>query len=202
MESNSVIAVMSAARPLFHRKRRSTRDLAMSHKCHNRTHALQHSSTVARHPTPEHAASALSFAFPLSAGVARIQSRRPLLRVSDRGTRCPLIEVKQPIGRRRATEAIELAGISTLPRRPDDTCNESARPGQLNASDHADHQLHDFLIGQLLAAQRSPREEVDGMPDSHTKQPVSRTVTGPGPREHLADAVTMLHAMGALICAR
>jgi hypothetical protein len=32
--SNSVIAVMSAARPLFHRKRKSICDLAMSQKCH------------------------------------------------------------------------------------------------------------------------------------------------------------------------
>ena len=34
--SKSVIAVMSAARPLFHRKRKSIRDLAMSHKCQQR----------------------------------------------------------------------------------------------------------------------------------------------------------------------
>jgi hypothetical protein len=32
-DRHSVIAVMSAARPLFHQKRKSTRDLAMSHKC-------------------------------------------------------------------------------------------------------------------------------------------------------------------------
>ena len=32
--SNSAIAVMSAARPLFHRKRKSIRNLAMSQKCH------------------------------------------------------------------------------------------------------------------------------------------------------------------------
>src|SRR5436309_2579797 len=87
-----------------------------------------------------------------------------------------------------------LADIGSLPRRSDHVCSESARPGQLKASDHADHQLHDFLIGQLLAAQRSPREEVDGMPDSRTKQLVSRTVTGQAPLEHLADTVTMLHA--------
>jgi hypothetical protein len=31
--SNSIIAAMSGARPLFHRKQKSTRDLAMSHKC-------------------------------------------------------------------------------------------------------------------------------------------------------------------------
>jgi len=34
--SDPVIAVMSAARPLFHRKRKSICDLAMSQKCHNR----------------------------------------------------------------------------------------------------------------------------------------------------------------------
>src|SRR5262249_35131765 len=34
--STSLLTV-SAARPLFHRKRKSTRDLAMSHKCHKRT---------------------------------------------------------------------------------------------------------------------------------------------------------------------
>src|SRR5213592_4082993 len=39
--SNSVVPVMSAARPLFLRKRTSIRDLAMSHSCHERTHALQ-----------------------------------------------------------------------------------------------------------------------------------------------------------------
>src|SRR6266508_3793286 len=32
--SNSVMEVMSAARPLFHRKRKSIGDLAMSHSCH------------------------------------------------------------------------------------------------------------------------------------------------------------------------
>ncbi len=31
---NSVVPVMSAARPLFPRKRKSIRDLAMSHSCH------------------------------------------------------------------------------------------------------------------------------------------------------------------------
>jgi hypothetical protein len=31
--SNPVFEVISAARPLFHRKRTSIRDLAMSHKC-------------------------------------------------------------------------------------------------------------------------------------------------------------------------
>jgi hypothetical protein len=36
--SNSVVPVMSAARPLFPRKRTSIRDLAMSHSCQNRTH--------------------------------------------------------------------------------------------------------------------------------------------------------------------
>jgi hypothetical protein len=35
--SNSVMEVMSAARPLFRRKRKSTRDLAMSQKCQERT---------------------------------------------------------------------------------------------------------------------------------------------------------------------
>jgi hypothetical protein len=35
--SNSVTAAMSAARPLFHRKRKSTRDLAMSQKCQEET---------------------------------------------------------------------------------------------------------------------------------------------------------------------
>jgi hypothetical protein len=35
--SNPVFEVMSAARPLFHRKRKSIDDLAMSHKCHNPT---------------------------------------------------------------------------------------------------------------------------------------------------------------------
>src|SRR5262249_32836350 len=39
--SNSVVAVMAAARPLFLRKRKSIRDLAMSQECHNRTPALQ-----------------------------------------------------------------------------------------------------------------------------------------------------------------
>src|SRR5262245_27587712 len=34
------LAVMSAARPLFHRKRKSICDLAMSQKCQERTHAL------------------------------------------------------------------------------------------------------------------------------------------------------------------
>jgi len=34
--SSSVIAAMSTARPLFHRKRKSIRDLAMSHKCQQR----------------------------------------------------------------------------------------------------------------------------------------------------------------------
>jgi hypothetical protein len=33
--SDSVIPVMSAARPLFARKRTSIRDIAMSHKCHS-----------------------------------------------------------------------------------------------------------------------------------------------------------------------
>jgi hypothetical protein len=33
---NSVVPVMSAARPLFPRKRKSIRDLAMSHKCQER----------------------------------------------------------------------------------------------------------------------------------------------------------------------
>jgi hypothetical protein len=39
--SNSVVPVMSAARPLFPRNRTSIRDLAMSHSCHNRTNAPQ-----------------------------------------------------------------------------------------------------------------------------------------------------------------
>ena len=39
--SDSVIAVMSAARPLFPRKRTSIRDLAMSHSCQELTHAPQ-----------------------------------------------------------------------------------------------------------------------------------------------------------------
>jgi hypothetical protein len=39
--SNSVMAVMSAARLLFHRKRKSIGDLAMSQECPERTHALQ-----------------------------------------------------------------------------------------------------------------------------------------------------------------
>src|SRR5262249_6363578 len=34
---NSVIAVMSVARPLFHGKRKSIRDLAMSQECQNRS---------------------------------------------------------------------------------------------------------------------------------------------------------------------
>ena len=34
--SNSVMPVMSAARPLFPRKRTSIRDLAMSHSCQKR----------------------------------------------------------------------------------------------------------------------------------------------------------------------
>jgi hypothetical protein len=32
----------------------------------------------------------------------------------------------------------------------------SARELELNASDHADHQLHDLLIFQFLTAQRAP----------------------------------------------
>src|SRR5215472_13008725 len=39
--SISVIAVMSAARPLFFRKRKSARDLAMSQECQKRTCAPQ-----------------------------------------------------------------------------------------------------------------------------------------------------------------
>jgi hypothetical protein len=39
--SNSVVPVMSAARPLFPRKRTSICDLAMSHSCQLRTHAPQ-----------------------------------------------------------------------------------------------------------------------------------------------------------------
>jgi hypothetical protein len=35
------MAVMSAARPLFYRKRKSARDLAMSHKCLEATYAPQ-----------------------------------------------------------------------------------------------------------------------------------------------------------------
>jgi hypothetical protein len=41
MGSNPVVPVMSAARPLFPRKRTSICDLAMSHSCQNLTHALQ-----------------------------------------------------------------------------------------------------------------------------------------------------------------
>src|SRR5260221_2922535 len=44
--SDSVIPVMSAARPLFPRKRTSIRDLAMSHLCHERTHALQQARCI------------------------------------------------------------------------------------------------------------------------------------------------------------
>jgi ATP-dependent DNA ligase len=38
---NSVIRAMSAARPLSHRKRKSSRDLAMSHKCQEFAHACE-----------------------------------------------------------------------------------------------------------------------------------------------------------------
>jgi len=41
MGSNPVVPVMSAARPLFPRKRKSIHDVAMSRKCHNRAHAPQ-----------------------------------------------------------------------------------------------------------------------------------------------------------------
>src|SRR5260370_15277886 len=39
--SNSVVPVMSAARPLFPRQRTSIRDLAMSHSCQKATYAAQ-----------------------------------------------------------------------------------------------------------------------------------------------------------------
>jgi hypothetical protein len=41
---NSVVPVISAARPLFHRKRKSIRDLSMSQACQQRTHAPQQNS--------------------------------------------------------------------------------------------------------------------------------------------------------------
>jgi hypothetical protein len=50
----------------------------------------------------------------------------------------------------------------------------------LDASDHADHQLYDFLVCQFLSAQEAPHKEVDRMPDSRGKQ----------------NALTMVHAMG------
>src|SRR5262249_27837249 len=40
--SNPVFEVMSAARPLFHRKRKSMHDLAMSHKCQQRAFRMTH----------------------------------------------------------------------------------------------------------------------------------------------------------------
>jgi len=43
--SNSVVPVMSAARPLFPRKRTSIRDLAMSHSCQQRTRAPQQAAS-------------------------------------------------------------------------------------------------------------------------------------------------------------
>src|SRR4029450_954473 len=57
--SNSVVPVMSAARPLFPRKRKSIRDLAMSHSCHDRTHALQQNSVVIRSSRPRERAPAI-----------------------------------------------------------------------------------------------------------------------------------------------
>jgi hypothetical protein len=44
--SKSLIAVMSAARPLFHRKRKSIRDLAMSQECQKRAHAPQQTNPI------------------------------------------------------------------------------------------------------------------------------------------------------------
>src|SRR5262245_17330837 len=44
--SNSVIAAMSAARPLFHRKRKSIGGLAMSHKCQFRTQFARSSTST------------------------------------------------------------------------------------------------------------------------------------------------------------
>src|SRR6266550_168726 len=44
---DSVVPVMSAARPLFPRKRTSIRDLAMSHSCHKPTYAAQQTNCVA-----------------------------------------------------------------------------------------------------------------------------------------------------------
>jgi hypothetical protein len=40
--SNSVMEVMSAARPLIHRKQKSARDLAMSPNCQSRPNAAHH----------------------------------------------------------------------------------------------------------------------------------------------------------------
>src|SRR4029453_18965737 len=51
--SNSVVPVMSAARPLFPRKRTSIRDLAMSHSCQARTHAVQQTTLLFDHPVGE-----------------------------------------------------------------------------------------------------------------------------------------------------
>src|SRR5262245_16525090 len=45
----SGLLTMSAARPLFHRKRKSIHDLAMSHSCQKRTHALQQTETLFDH---------------------------------------------------------------------------------------------------------------------------------------------------------
>src|SRR5262249_22795946 len=47
--SDSVIAVMSAARPLFHRKRKSICDLAMSPKCQEATYAVQRTRLLFDH---------------------------------------------------------------------------------------------------------------------------------------------------------
>src|SRR5262245_12864580 len=47
--SNSVIAVMSAARRLFHRKRKSICDLAMSRKCQEATYAPQQTASLFDH---------------------------------------------------------------------------------------------------------------------------------------------------------
>src|SRR5438034_1263132 len=53
--SNSAIPIMSDARPLFPRKRKSNRNLAMSHSCHNLTFAASIEHLVsARHQRQRH----------------------------------------------------------------------------------------------------------------------------------------------------
>jgi hypothetical protein len=47
--SISVMEVMSAARLLLQQKRKSIRDLAMSHKCQDRTHAPQQKAPLFHH---------------------------------------------------------------------------------------------------------------------------------------------------------
>jgi hypothetical protein len=47
--SNSVVPVMSAARPLFPRKRKFIRDLAMSHSCQEATYAPQPTTPLFDH---------------------------------------------------------------------------------------------------------------------------------------------------------